>query len=495
MIRTSTGCRRDERGSLPMAMLLTLVAISLSALLVPVVVNQLAATRTSSDRALALEAARAGLSSAMGQLRAATDSAGAGDTDRLPAGPLTGSVGPGGGQRYQVTISYRDLDDAPLTMPSTVQPVSAVVVSTGIAAATGTGTFTVGTPDTRTLQATYSFRLSNEIFPGGQIHVVGSSADLCLDAGSKRPAAGTPVVVQSCTGGLAQQLWAYKNDLSIVLASSKTATDLLGMCLDAGSSHVSGAQVKVQRCSSTSPPPAAQRWSLNEVANFIGTSNGSVDNFCFTVQSASASPVLLSDRTCSVFQLDVAAGAGAAGPVSKQLVNYQQFGRCLDVTNSVTASTYLIARPCVQAPDPTTIGWNQKWTLPGIGSTSYTGTGRIYTTLNGTDYCLRSPGTTVGANPTVVACSGSSVPAALTWRIYGATGSYATSYQIVDNTGGCLQPADPNASPGEVYTSSGYTGPTISRIITRICDGSAWQKWNAPAYLSKPLPLSQITER
>ena len=79
--------------------------------------------------------------------------------------------------------------------------------------------------------------------------------------------------------------------------------------------------------------------------------------------------------------------------------------------------------------------------------------------------------------------------------IYDASGSYATSYQIVDNIDGCLQPADPKASPGEVYTSSGYIGPTISRIITRVCAGSAWQKWNAPAYLSKPLPLSQITER
>jgi hypothetical protein len=67
---------RDERGSLPLAMLLTLVGVSLSAVLGPIVLHQIADARTSSERALALHAAEAGLHTAMGHFRAAADSTG-----------------------------------------------------------------------------------------------------------------------------------------------------------------------------------------------------------------------------------------------------------------------------------------------------------------------------------------------------------------------------------------------------------------------------------
>ena len=46
-----------------------------------------------------------------------------------------------------------------------------------------------------------------------------------------------------------------------------------------------------------------------------------------------------------------------------QLVNYQQFSRCLDVTNHLWNSDYMIVWFCKQAPDGT-VPWNQKWTLP-----------------------------------------------------------------------------------------------------------------------------------
>ena len=64
---------------------------------------------------------------------------------------------------------------------------------------------------------------------------------------------------------------------------------------------------------------------------------------------------------------DAAVGAGAAGASSGQLVNFNQFGRCLDVTNQDVTSAYLIAWPCKQAPDPTNVAWNQRWVASDRG--------------------------------------------------------------------------------------------------------------------------------
>ncbi|MEU4625407.1 ricin-type beta-trefoil lectin domain protein [Actinoplanes sp. NPDC023801] len=495
---------RDDCGFLPLALLLILVSMSMSALLAPVVVGQIVNTRTASERTLALRTAQAGIHIAMGQLRAAADNSGTGDPLRLPAGPFTGSIGPHGNQRYQVAITYRDLDGNTLTSPLQTQPASAVLVSTGITAASGV--FGPGTLNSRTMQAIYTFRVSNQNIPGGQIHVRSSTVDLCLDAGTAQPSAGTVTTMQRCSGSPAQQIWAYNSDLTIALVSSKTGSNPLGMCLDAGFPHTSGAQVKLQKCSEASPAAPRQQWSSNDSANLMGTSDGAtLDGYCFNVNNpdASGSLVVLSNSRCygnydnvQTFQPDPGVGAGAAGAATKQLVNYQQFGRCLDVTDQYTGSAYLIAWPCKQAPNAANVTWNQKWTLPAINATTRVGTGRIYITVNGGDYCLRTPGTTAwGAYPVLVACSPSSGAANLIWTVYGSTGTYTTSHQIVDNTGLCLTPTNPALTPTEVYNGAWYTGPPISRIVMRTCDGSAWQKWNAPPDLSRPLPLTQIHER
>jgi hypothetical protein len=413
---------------------------------------------------------------------------------------LTGSVGAGGSQRYRVTVSYRNLDGAALSAPLTAQPASAVVVSTGIAAATGA--FEVGTARSRTLQATYSFRLSDQNIPGGQIHVRHAGIDLCLDAGSNRPAASAPVTMRPCATGSAQQIFAYQADLTMVLLSSKSESNPLGMCLDAGFPHVNGALVVLRPCSGASPPAPRERWSINDAANLMGTSDGRwLDGYCFNVQNPgmAGSLVVLSNIRCNgiydgvqTFQPDPTVGAGAAGPATRQMVNYQQFGRCLDITDWWPDTPYLIAWPCKQAPDPSTIGWNQKWTLPTLDARG-SGSGRIHATIEGTDYCLRSPGVP-GGYPVVDPCSGTAVPSDMTWTLAGDTGAYATSYRIMDQAGLCLAPVDPQKSPTEIYTGS-YTGPPISRVVMRACDDSGWQKWNAPADLSKPLPLSHIHER
>jgi len=484
-----------------MAMLVTLVGMSLSAALVPVVVHHLADTRISSTRTRALHAAQAGIDIALGHIRAATDLPGAGKLSDLPSGPLSSGAAPDG-SRYRVTIDYRDLDGGSLGNRPASRPHSAVLVSTGVA--TPDGAFDENTPGARTLQATYTFRTATTAVPGGQIHVRGTNADLCLDAGSARPAAGANVTMKPCQNTPQQQIFTYHANLTLTLVSSRTTANPYGMCLDAGQVHAANAEVKLQACAATSPRPA-QQWIFNDAGNFAGTGDGiGQDGYCFNVKSpdsAGSFVVLGSGAKCNgnpdniqTFRPDSTVGAGAAGPASGQLVNFAQFSRCLDVTDAVTSAAYLTAWPCRQIIDPGKVPSEQVWTVPTLNATRHTGTGPISAKFGGVDYCLHSPGTTSGAYPTVEKCPAGGLPPALSWTVYGATGSFATSYQIMDSAGLCLSAADPATSPTEIHQPAGSRSP-ISRIVLRTCDAGAGQKWNAPADLTRPSPLTSYFER
>ena len=499
-VRPKRGGRLDDRGSLPMALLVTLVGMSLSAGLVPVMVHYLADTRVSSARTRALHAAQAGIDIALGHIRAATDMPAAGRLSDLPSGPLDSGAAPDG-SRYRVTIDYRNLDGVSLGNRPASRPYSAVLVSIGVA--TPSGAFDQHTPGARTLQATYTFLTSTTAIPGGQIHVRSTTADLCLDAGSARPVAGTPVTMQRCQNAPQQQIFAYNANLTLTLVSSRTMANPYGMCLDAGAVHAPNAEVKLQACAATSPSPA-QQWILNNGGDFAGTSDGNAkDSYCFNVKipdSPGSVVVLGSGATCNgnqdnvqTFRPDATVGAGAAGAASGQLVSFAQFSRCLNVTDAVPSTAYLTAWPCRQVIDSSKVPTEQVWTLPTLSATTHTGTGAISVKIGGVDYCLRSPGSS-GAYPTVERCPAGVPPTALNWTVYGGTGSFATSYQIMDGTGLCLNVADPATSPTEIHQPSG-NGPTLSRIVLRACDGSAWQKWNAPADQTRPSPLTSYFER
>jgi hypothetical protein len=511
---------RDDQGSLPMALLLTLVGMMLSALLVPMVVNQIRTTRLDTHRVHALGAAQTGLDVALGHIRAANDGAGNGVLLSLPCGPLTGSVGAGGTARYQVTIAYYDADPRGHTDSSWLTahaitcysgggadstPAYALMVSTGTDEATGA----FGSVARRTLQGTYTFTTSNKNIAGGLIHVykTATSTDLCLDAGSGSPAAGTNVQMKACSSGSSQQKFAYKSNLNLVLVASVTTSLPLGMCLDAGTPQAAGKVVAFQACAATTKPQ--QQWSFNDNANFEGTADGSsLDGFCFNVQSpnVSGSFVVLAARGASKcygsydnvqsFSPDAAVGAGAAGIAtdssgSIQLVNFKQFGRCLDVTNQDVNYAYLIAWPCKQAPSMSNVTWNQKWLLPTIASGSSSGTGKITTTKSPTAYCLKSPLSTASAQYVViVSCPTGTLPANLSWTVYTDTGTYATSYRIIDSSGYCLQPTDPSANPADLFAS----GQQISKIVVAVCSSSTLQKWNAPPNILPSPPLKDLGE-
>jgi hypothetical protein len=141
------------------------------------------------------------------------------------------------------------------------------------------------------------------------------------------------------------------------------------------------------------------------------------------------------------------------------------------------------------------VTWNQKWALPAIVANATTGvssgTGRITTTKSLTTYCLRSPLSTLPAQYVVVLpCPSGALPANMTWTVYTDARTYATSYQIVDSSGFCLQPTDPTVTPPDLFSA----GQQIGKLVVAACSGSTLQKWNAPANILASPPLKDIGE-
>jgi hypothetical protein len=501
-----------------MAMLVVLVGVMMSLLLVPLAVNQVHATQTQDRHNTELGAAETGLDVAVGQIRSAADGSGTGDISALPCGPMTGSVSAGGTARYQVTIDYLPADpkgqtdewiednrlDCASGAGTSTAPTHALLRAQGTNAATGA----FGTVPSRKLEATYIFHTDNRLVSGGQIHVYPTPGglDLCMDAGSTDPASGTSLLMKRCDPSSLTQRFTYNPNLTISLVASKTAADPLGMCLDAGTPHANNSLVKFQKCETTAPKLTQQQWSFNGNANLQGTSDGkTLDKYCLNLQSPNVdgSFVILLDGTgckqgynnTQTFQPDAAAGAGAAGidetvpgkPVG-QLVNFEQFGRCLDVTNQNAAYAFMIAWPCKQAPDKANLDWNQTWELPPAEVP-----GRITTKNGSTTYCLESPGSTAPGQYVKLTstCPGNNPPTSVKWRVFGKTDRYDTSYRIMDESGFCLSVTDPTAKPPDFFQS----GLGISKIVVAKCDSSRLQKWNASPDLLDTTPLANVLEK
>jgi hypothetical protein len=486
-----------------MALMLTLVGMSLSGLLVPIVVQQIDAARDNIQRNDALDAAQAGIDAVLGRIRAAVDDSGVGVLSGLPcfpAGtPLTGTVSSASTATYQVKIAYSETD--PLIAPKwiTCSPITGPTLTPTFALISSTGTVKVGgVTATRTLDASYVFQKTNANIAGGLVHIykTATSNDLCLDAGTATPGVGSPVRMQPCSPGSSEQQFAYKANLTLQLTASVTASAPFGMCLDAGQPHKSGLILAFQPCGKVTKPQ--QQWSLNDSANFEGTGDGkNLDGHCLNVDEPDqlGSLVLLANGgnchhgydNIETWSPDAAVGAGAASALTTQLVNFSQFGRCIDVTEKNVNYAYLIVWPCKQAPDVANVAWNQKWALPAIGTGHTSATGRITTKPNSL-YCMQSPGSTdPGEWVKVVPCPAGSPPTNLTWTVYGDTHNYLDSYRVVDGYGNCLVPSDLS----DLYPK----GYQISKLVVQDCSGDTTQKWNAPPNILQPLPLKDIGEK
>lgn len=496
----------DDSGSLLMAMLVSMIGLSMAALLAPIVITQIGTTRVDLRRVHTAHAAQAGLDATMAQIRAAVDGKGNGVRASLPCGPLSGDVGGGTTEHYQVSIYYvgfdpqrqmsddqtwfaaNDLACTPGSGPSAL-PRFAVAFSTGTDAGAS-----------RMLRGAYRLRTSNQNIAGGRIHIfrtAASTVDLCMDTGTTvNPTAGTTLKMRICDTGRPEQIFAYTPDLTLLLVNSVTAAQPDGMCLDAGKPQKEGALVTFQPCE---PAVAAyQQWRYNSNAMFEGASSGWV----FEMLTADSPGSLVKITKSAVwdgnynnhnsFSPEAAVGPGDAGPANNQIVNFDQFGRCLDLDGGNYAIGHLIAWPCKPS-------WNQTYGFPPLNTSLAAATAGKITmdvpagkaTPKGL-YCLKSPrSTALKTYPSMTACKANSTAPELQWTMFGYTGNYATSYRIFDVDGNCLQPNDPNAIPPDTEDNG---AEKISKIVMRPCDESTTQKWNADPNILAGLPLKYLGE-
>lgn len=515
-----------------MLLLVILVGLAFGALLIPMIITQDQTTRFDVSRTRSLHAAEAGLDVGLGLVRAATPDGKAGDTTKLPCGPLAGNVGAGSGT-YTVAVAYYTSDPGAHVGDATWLSNNAMlcvkdygpydpttksyVPSYALLTANGSdGPGVNGASPGRTLRTTYVVKTTNSNIAGGLISIYpdGMSTDrYCMDAGSA-PTLGTVIVTTPCQPNSPAQSFSYNTDLSIQLVSSVTDASAVGtargngLCLDSAAPHATDRPIALGWCAAqtkgadgvlrNTAAPWNQQWSSDDSAHLRGAKpdRSDVDNFCIDFRTP-GQPITL--RNCAGGVTDVNqtwvptpnVGAGAAGApdplpagylaTPHQLVNFLQFGRCLDVTNTNVASDYLIAYSCKQNPNPGRVLWNQKWAYDSRGQ---------WVTYNGGNsadkYCLTSP-RTAGAYVKVTQCPATPNPTT-TWTnnlTQDASGNelpYKHKYTMVDSGGLCL-----SLSPATDLLNGQYY-----KTITATCDGSAAQKWNALPNAAKPVLQNTI---
>ena len=494
--RARRGRGSDETGSMAMYLTLAVVGLAIAGLLVPMLITQTRGTRLDTTRLHAVDAAQAGIDVMIGRIRAADDG-GVGSSKLLPCDPLTGSANTAGTGRYTVDVDYY-LED-PVAEPGAVKmrcvqgygtyDPSSDAFTPGYARITSVGTDGTqfaGSTSGRTLTATYVFLTSNKNIVGGRMRIypeLSTSPELCMDASLDEPIAGMDVRMQACTTPLERrQVWAYRSDLTIQLLSSITATYPNGLCLDTAAPPAAGASVTLRACGVLGSPPYTQQWSFNDSGAYQASwpnskNDGNLPLLCLHVPSQSVN-VGLTLATCggsvtSPTQAWIPApSVGAGGAQYPQLINFYEFGRCLDVSGQNVNAIHMIDYPCKQNPYPAAVRWNQKWTLPNIPVDQASAVGQVFTTKDGIRYCLTSPGN-LGGWVTTPVCSATNP--GQTWTVYNGDSSlpYSRKFTIVDFTGKCLGLSSPSVN-----------WPQWSSIDVEKCTGASEHKWNADANLT-----------
>jgi hypothetical protein len=536
---TGHGCRiasavrlraGDDRGSIMFAFLAIVIAGALGAMMLPSLITQDQSTHFDASRVRALHAAQAGVNVVLGEFRAATrtDSNGLvwGDDKGLPCypkdKPLVGS-GAEPNSRYSVWLEYWIGD--PTAAGSTKMSICAPgygpydptsgTRTPGYARVYSTGTDQTGGQQSshgRTIVTTYRFKSDDINISGGTIRIFPDTSGnfWCMDAGSATPAAGTTIVLRACSTSnppAPQQVFAYRNDLSIQLVSSVTATNANGLCLDTpnspGTVHVAGQALVLKTCAIVDPTkctsvrtcsPWQQQWSVDDNAHLEGAKpdKSNIDGLCINV-ATQGDGIPLALLACAGSVTDTkqtwvpspTAGAGMAGASNSQLVNYKQFATCLDVTGQDPNSSFLIMYTCKQNPDPTKVAWNQKFTPSPALSPGPTKVLLKTTYSNGTVYCLTSPMSLNGYVRVTTPCplNVSTAPRQYVWtvsQVRDATGTndlaYADKYTVVDSSNGPDAPTGRCLGPGP---NSDLLNGQYYKVLTEDCDGTTGQKWNA----------------
>jgi hypothetical protein len=503
-----------DSGSIPLVVLLTIAGVGLSLLLATTVYAQQRTTRFDVRRAHALNAAQTGIDVAVSTIRAAIKSDGSGDPAKLPPcdTALAGPVSQGAAAAYSVKIYYLSAKPPSGDVTWAANPSRKCKAPYRYALIESTGNAQPGTP-ARTLVATYVFSTvaSNPNIPGGLIRVYRPSGGtaLCLAADSAQPNNGDDLRIAVCDPTSPRQKFSYEVNLNLVLAASRSQSDPRGMCVYAPPS--AGAVVEFRGCTATTS--ARQQWGQNDYSAFQGTSDGvNLNNLCInlTTPVGTGSAVVLRDanqdqNACFVawsenktFFPDASVGTGMAGPATKQLVNYSQFSRCIDVPENNPDLGYVIVFPCKQQPNGSVL-WNQTWNLPSIPSGPSSTSGPIHTkdTSSGITHCLTSQGP--NTYPSLTPCNPAvdPLPANLTWTYRVDSGMYSDSYRIestyLASSAHCLTPTDPTAPPPATWETWDKS-LRFSKVMLTPCTNSELQKWNASPTIVKSA-LTDVVER
>ena len=502
----------DDGVAMMVALMMIMIMLALSVLVLGLVVNEVAPTHFAQKNTKTIFAAEAGVEASLGRIRsavAAPDFTGSvfGDPHQLPCS-LTGTVDTAGGTTtYNATIRYfsddpsgRDetwlsshaLACATGSGTGTVLPAYALIASAGAATSSGKVAATSGD---RAISMVYRFSTTTTNVAGGRIYAWnGASApQFCLRADGV--AAGSTVSYQAAsTCGLSAndstELWVYDTDYTLKLASSTLTSTAL--CMTSGS----GGSITLQNCSS---PVYNQLWAWDSGgrATWVGQDSGINDNGTCLYSGRTSGTPMVGDKlkvgsTCAnqaawgSFSPDPAVGPGAASVNTHQIVNYLEFGRCMDVTDTDVTKAFMISYPCKQdPPSGANLYWNHKWFYqePLVGAVAPAQQIYVYNQGNTSQkYCLQAPiGTTAPAYSgissgwyvTFTAACSTSDPRQM-WVRSKDTGDKTTRYTFQST-----------------YTYSGVSwcigvGPSKyngnwSALIVSACNGSTAQKWNAPA--------------
>jgi hypothetical protein len=507
LVRRAQQARAAEHSEDGMALLLSLMLImivaAMAVLMLGVVVAQVKPTMFGTKNQQTVFAAEAGIDATMSQLRLALGAEDLvthktyGDSRKLPCSVQGHLGGTNATLQYTVTITYFDTDpkgkdqawrDANKLACSptngvSIAPSFAVISAEGMDAKVAGMSATAGD---RTVETVYTFQVSNNNINGGVIYAFGDT--FCLQAdGQTAGSTITYVPAAGCREDDPRRLWSWGTDYALRLSVTDLGTGT-PMCIT-GRPATAGANViaTLQPCTGATN----QEFSWEGGARWRGENAAGTDYSTFCLGAGSAVADLTGvkvqigwcgpgDTAQGSFDPDARVGAGAAGYATNQIVNFLEFGRCMDVTNENVTMPYMIVYPCKQDPSGgSKLKWNHKWYYTEPGGTVGSLAGQWISVNNGgssgtagAKYCLTSPAlATSPANVTMQVCSGSAASPAANqrWVRNALMSTYADSWTFTDQYGRCI-------SLGDKMPSTSW-----STMVMATCTGGPEQKWNAPA--------------
>lgn len=485
---------RAEQPDAGAAMLMTIMFIIFTAgfmlVLLAVLTSQLQPVQIAQKTTRTVYAAQAGIQAGLSVMRSNTKVVGTGasavtygDPTKLPAS-LTGTVDgtTTSALKYTVSVTYFKTDPAgknatwlaanklayPLTGSTASQPAFARLVSVGSDTAV---TGMAATSGNRTVVAVYAFTTTNVNHPGGLI--LSADGTKCMRADSATSGAKINMVaVASCTDDTLD-MWVYDTDWKLKLASTIGSATVLCITGQQWLSTTNGydsttVDATLRACGTTNASAYGnQLWSWDSPNSWIG------QNKANTARSTrwlglSSNKLIESTTSGNTFNPQPAVGAGAASKATVQIVNYKEFGRCMDVTDTDINKAFMIVYPCKQDPTGTgtNILWNHKWSYIEPTAPATTTAWQQIKVTNGSTYCLTMSTTTTDL--TMKACSTSDTKQRFVRNTETGSNLSSWTFQLDGDRTKCLSSVP----------ESGYAWSHI-RLVA--CDGSTAQKWNAPA--------------